>query len=81
MKNIKLNELIESALSEKEMNKILGGWTHSCGCGCIYADQGGSSTKDNFEANWKSGLHSRSGKDYSVTISGPGDKPTADTSN
>jgi natural product precursor len=44
-------------LSKNEMEKVKGGYIitewgdgHSCGCGCYYANSGGSSTVDN--CNW-----------------------------
>lgn len=58
MKNLKLMVAEGSLLNEKEMNAIRGGEAGSCGCGCNYANQGGSSTADNNAANKKSGLHS-----------------------
>ena len=63
MKNLKLNQL-----SSKEQEQIRGGeyWTcggayfphYSCGCGCNFANSGGSSTSANFSANRNSGLWS-----------------------
>jgi hypothetical protein len=64
----------ESEMSRKEMKAIRigaeGGLVGSmcanysaCACGCRYADTGGSSTEDNFEANALLCKHS-SGVDY-----------------
>lgn len=50
MKTLKLTAFEADALSKKEMSKVLGGYT-VCGCGCQYAEQGGSSTADNGSAN------------------------------
>ena len=41
-------------LSEKETKEIIGG-VPVCGCGCAYANCGGSSTTDNFNANYDGG--------------------------
>ncbi len=52
-------------LSENMMKdvKAAGYWTyrdatHNCGCGCYYAGSGGSSTNENFGANYDGNLHS-----------------------
>ncbi len=42
-----------TAISKREMNAIRGG---SCGCGCLWMGQGGSSTYDNGNANMQGGL-------------------------
>lgn len=56
--SLKLMRLSEAELSKKEMNIIKGGDVN-CGCGCCYANQGGSGTLDNGEANANGGgLHS-----------------------
>lgn len=45
-------------LSAQEMNHIKGsGWKGGCGCGCIYADKGGSETVDNADANDAKGIN------------------------
>jgi hypothetical protein len=41
-------------LSERETSEATGGET-VCGCGCAYANCGGSSTSDNFSANYAGG--------------------------
>jgi natural product precursor len=57
MKNLKLNQLAQQNLSNKEMNAVKGG--ACCCCGCNYAGQpGGSSTTDNDSANRARGLSS-----------------------
>ena len=52
---IKLTNRNPERLNEKELSQVIGG---SCGCGCFYADCGGSSTYDNWEANDEDSLHS-----------------------
>ena len=59
MKNLgklKLNALSEANLLDKEMNVLIGGI--ACGCGCHYADKGGSSIAGNRGANSYSGYES-----------------------
>ncbi|MGQ1911716.1 TIGR04149 family rSAM-modified RiPP [Marinifilum sp. RC60d5] len=57
MKTLKLSKLENSVkLSEKQMSKMHGG--ASCTCGCFYADSGGSSTNANGNANAAGGLYS-----------------------
>ena len=51
MKSLKLNNLEKSSLNEKEMKHVTGGDSTICYCGCLYANQGGSSTVDNGCAN------------------------------
>ena len=53
---IKLNQLNKAELSEKEMNRLLGG-DHCCTCGC----QGISSSVDNNMANYADDLVSIGG--------------------
>ncbi len=60
---IKLNQLSKAELSEKEMNRLLGG-DNCCICGCKYANYGGSSDMANGQANYaggESGLYSPGG--------------------
>ena len=40
LSKIKLNHLNDDGLKEREMNTLRGG--RLCGCGCNYADSGGS---------------------------------------
>lgn len=59
LNKVKLNQLNEAELSERELNRLLGG-TRCCICGC----QGPSGSNDNFSANingGSSGLYSPSG--------------------
>lgn len=55
MKNLKMNVAEENLLGNKEMSAVIGG---SCGCGCYYEGNGGSSTADNSSANAAGGKHS-----------------------
>jgi natural product precursor len=49
---IKLNQLAEIEMNEREMCRLLGGGTPGCcQCSCAYADTGGSSTSANDGAN------------------------------
>lgn len=50
IKRFKLNAISAEGLQQKEMNAIVGG--NTCNCGCAYANQGGSSTYDNMNANY-----------------------------
>lgn len=61
MKNLKLTALEADELSKKAMKSINGGH-YSCGCSCYYANQGGSSSSDNGNANYDSGLKSEKGE-------------------
>ncbi|MCI1779800.1 MAG: TIGR04149 family rSAM-modified RiPP [Bacteroidales bacterium] len=57
MKKLKLTNLENNNLSEKEMNNLRGGT--SCGCACAYeGTPGGSNTSDNYNANNAEGKHS-----------------------
>lgn len=58
MKTIKLNKLQAHQLANREMKKINGGDAVSCGCGCCYSGNGGSSTYDNGTANSAGGKYS-----------------------
>lgn len=51
-------------LFEKEMANLKGG--RACGCGCAYADSGGSSMNDNGWANY--GLGENGGHSVDVAI-------------
>lgn len=55
MKTLKLNQMEKTLLSSREMNRVRGG---SCGCACLYENNGGSSTADNKSANAAKDLHS-----------------------
>ncbi len=65
-KKIKLNQLNKAELSEKEMNRLLGG-DNCCICGCLYEHSGGSDRMSNGQANYaggESGLYSPGGGMY-----------------
>jgi natural product precursor len=62
---LKLNQLSKAELNEREMNLIKGG---ACGCGCLYANSGGSSTSSNDSANYQSGYTSP-GSNYGSSCS------------
>jgi natural product precursor len=66
MKSLKVNRIEKENLSEKEMNQVRGG--NTCGCGCLYADKGGSSTYDNANANLADNKFSGSDHDRIITI-------------
>jgi len=52
MKNLKINNLAQQNLSNKEMTAVKGGTCNDiCGCGCLYANSGGSSIQANGNAN------------------------------
>ena len=53
LSKIKLNHLNDDGLKEREMNTLRGG--RLCGCGCNYADSGGSTEVYNGGANYKLG--------------------------
>jgi natural product precursor len=63
MKSIKLNQMAKNAMKKKELNLIKGGVSRGCGCGCLYADQGGSSTYMNGMANCDAGVKTQVPKD------------------
>ncbi len=62
MKKISLGKLEQSRLSEENMKHLRGGdriehyWTEGVRCGCRYANNGGSSTNANHDANVKADL-------------------------
>lgn len=66
MKSLKLNNLENSSLNEKEMNHITGGENWICSCSCYYANNGGSSDLDNGFANSEipGGGHSTNGDNH-----------------
>lgn len=75
-KSIKLSNLAEQTLAEKEMAAIAGGDRKSCECACYYEDKGGANTNDNMNANYAGDKDSergcnrviKEGEDYSVVI-------------
>ncbi|MDR1199880.1 MAG: TIGR04149 family rSAM-modified RiPP [Prevotellaceae bacterium] len=61
MKKINLNVLAKNTMKEKEINHVKGGYNDDCldaccGCGCAYANNGGSSIAANRDANAAGGL-------------------------
>ena len=65
MEKLKFSALSESALNEREMNAIVGGYTE-CTCGC----HGSSGVADNGIANYDGGKHTTS-KDIKMVICRP----------
>jgi len=59
MDNIKLNRINNFQLTNNEKQELKGGEAGVCGCGCCYANNGGSSVGDNCTANWKGNLWSK----------------------
>lgn len=59
--SIKLSNLAEQALAEKEMAAIAGGDRKSCECACYYEDKGGANTSDNMNANYAGDKESEKG--------------------
>jgi len=57
MKTLKLNKLQANQISVRDIKRIVGGEGECC-CGCFYANNGGSSTSDNFNANFAHDLRS-----------------------
>ena len=53
LKNLKLAQLSKAELSQRELNRLVGG-ANCCICGC----QGPSSSFDNRDANTRYGYHS-----------------------
>ena len=60
LEKINLKNLADSNLQDREMNALVGGsaGNTSCGCGCCYENNKGSSTDANFNANQESSYHS-----------------------
>lgn len=56
LKKLTLNEIANRQIDEKGLCRIVGGQV--CQCGCLWADQGGSSTSANNSANTAGGLNS-----------------------
>jgi len=73
LKKLKLNQLAEVELNEREMCRILGGGTPGCcQCGCHYANSGGSSTSANDSANNAGGHYSDYGSHPCCDTGGSG---------
>ena len=59
LKKIKLNQIADTMLNEREMLRLFGtGTSGKCGCSCLYADKGGSCSSDNHSANCELGITS-----------------------
>jgi len=72
---LKLNQLSEANLRDREMNGLRGGTdVRWCGCSCLYTDKGGASSTDNSNANYKIGYGGDSigGCNSYITVSGTG---------
>jgi natural product precursor len=54
MRSIKLNNMSAQTLSKKQLGVVKGGEC-KCGCGCLYANNGGSPTGANMAANAQGG--------------------------
>ena len=52
LKRLKLSDLSDKSLKDKEMNALRGG--NCCTCSCYWEDRGGSSSMDNLDANHSS---------------------------
>jgi natural product precursor len=53
LSKLKLNVLNEQSLEERQMNALRGG-DSVCTCSCYWANNGGSSSRDNSRANYNS---------------------------
>jgi natural product precursor len=68
MKKLNYLNLQSESLSKKDLKQIKGGYVYKqacdadpntwCGCGCYYANSGGSSTNGNMDANVDGGHES-----------------------
>lgn len=68
LKKLKLNQLNHAEMEDRTMNMLRGG--NTCGCGCNYEQDGGSSKADNYNSNWDGNQYSPGG---SIICSWPGD--------
>ena len=63
LKKLKLNQIADTTLNEREMLRLFGTGPGCCQCGCNYAGQpGGSSSSANQSANYKHGYVSDYGE-------------------
>ena len=53
LSKLKLNQLSDANLRDREMNGLRGGGT--CACSCYYENSGGSSSSSNRDANCNTG--------------------------
>lgn len=51
LSKLKLNQLFDTNLRDREMNGLKGG--NVCTCSCYYENSGGSSSSSNMNANYK----------------------------
>lgn len=51
LKRLKLSDLSDKSLKDKEMNALRGG--NCCTCSCYWEDRGGSSSSDNSSSNYQ----------------------------
>ena len=59
LQKISLKQISKTNLDQRQLCRLLGG--SCCQCGCHYANDGGSSTTDNYNANEAGGLYSDPG--------------------
>ena len=55
IEKLKLNQLSKDELKKRELNQIKGGSDECCKCCCGYVFEGGSSTMENYSANFAAG--------------------------
>lgn len=54
LKKLKLSQLSDTEMKEREMNMLKGGTSYNCSCGCLeYGKPGGATIADNQAANIK----------------------------
>ena len=56
LKRLKLSDLSDKSLKDKEMNALKGG--NCCSCSCYWADKRGASVEDNTSSNYVGNLES-----------------------
>lgn len=59
LKRLKLSDLSDKSLKDKEMNALRGG--NCCACSCYWEDRGGSSSSDNSSSNYQFNGESKEG--------------------
>lgn len=57
LKRLKLSQLSDTEMKEREMNMLKGGTSYNCSCGCLSYNTGGSSTADNQKSNIDGGFY------------------------
>ena len=68
LKRLKLSDLSDKSLKDKEMNALRGG--NCCSCSCYWENQGGSSSSDNSGANYQFNGESKEGCNDYVSCDG-----------